>query len=176
VLLVLAAIFKGLPSRPLVVAAVVCLVLAALESRRDLRRQVRGFFEQQRVAALIAVVLVVGLAGFWALLPSVERYKVLSQLEMFSTEGAQIRDELALRGGSNQLMGDFTARTQDWHLRVETWVSQELGPFYVQRLGTPTNPAYPPQLPTRLRVFWDRLDMHLAAMETFRTELSRWLF
>jgi hypothetical protein len=175
-LLVLSLVFTGVVSRPMVVAGAVLLVLAALSGRRELRRQLRVFAQQQQAVAAVIALVVVGLVGFWALLPGVQRHLVLGQLEKFTEEGRQIQDQLSRAGGS-QFMGDYTARVQDWHQRLEVWVGEDLGPFFRQRLGTPpTDLTYPPQLPNRLRIFWDRIETDLGAMELFRKEYSSWLF
>ena len=46
------------------------------------------------------------------------------------------------------------------------------------RLVIPAAPTitYPPELPVRLRVFWDKVETDLAALDQFRSEYSRWLY
>lgn len=175
-LLGLSFLFTGVVSRPFVVAAMALLLLAVTTGQRDLRRQLRVFVQQQLAVAAVIAVVVIGLVGYWALVPGVQRYQVLDKLQTFTTEGRQIQDELARAGGS-QFMGDSTARVQDWHQRLDVWVGEDMGPFYRQRLGTPpANLTYPPQLPTRLRIFWDRIETDIGALEQFRKEYSNWLF
>lgn len=173
----LSLLLTGVVSRPLVTTGLVLLVFAALNGRRDVRRQIRAFIQQQQAVAAGIAILLIGLLGYWAFTPGVQRYQILGKLETFSSEGRQMQDELAARASSNQLMGDYTARVQDWHQRLETWINDDMGPFYKQRLGTPPgNLTYPPQMPARLRVFWDRLQTDLGAMEQFRKEFSSWFF
>jgi hypothetical protein len=178
VLALLSLIFSGVLSRPLLVAGAGLAGFAIFQGQREARRQVRAFSQQQNLVAWLLGIVAIGLVGTWAGLPIYQRHQVLTQLEVFTTEGRHLQDEMAERvATSNQLMGDQTAKIQDWHARLDTWVATELGIFYRQQLGTPQeSPAYPPRLPARLRVFWDKVETDLATLEQFRKEFSGWLF
>jgi hypothetical protein len=178
VLALLSFVFSGVLSRPLLVAGAGLAGFSFFQGRSDARRQVRAFSQQQNLVAWLLGIVVIGLVGTWAGLPIYQRHRVLIQLEVFTIEGRHLQDEMAERvATSNQLMGDQTAKIQDWHQRLDTWVLTELGIFYRQQLGTPQeSPTYPPQLPARLRVFWDKVETDLATLEQFRKEFSGWLF
>jgi hypothetical protein len=177
VITVVAFLPTGVLSRPMLVVAAVLVSLAFLERQRDLRRQIVVFTQQQGAVAAVIAVLATGAVATWAGYPLYRRHVILNQLDAFSSEGRQLQQEIADKLGRNQLMGDQTAKIQDWHERLETWTTVELGIFYKQQLGTPQeSPAYPPQLPTRLRVFWDKVETDLATLDQFRSEFSRWLY
>jgi hypothetical protein len=177
VIAVLAFLPMGVLSRPMLVAAGVLLGLALLERQRELRRQIVVFAQDQGAVAAVIAVLATAAAAAWAGYPLYRRHVILSQLEAFSAEGRQLEQEIAGKLGRNQLMGDQTAKIQDWHERLEGWTTIELGIFYKQQLGTPQeSPTYPPELPVRLRVFWDKVETDLAALDQFRSEYSRWLY
>ena len=174
----LSLVFTGVLARPLVAVAVWLLALAGLEEQRQFRRQIRVFVRTRRAPSLAIAAVVLGLVGFWASQPFFQRRAVLEHLAAFSDEGRRIESDFARRlAGPSQPLGDYTARIQDWHHRVETWVTDDLGLFYKSRLATPQeSPTYPAGMPARLRVFWDILETDLAAMEQFRKESSGWLF
>lgn len=175
---VLSLVFTGVPARPLVVLAAWLLVLAGLHEQPQIRWEIRVFTRTRRAVALLVAVAVIGLAGYWATQPLVRRWAILGHLDAFATEGRQIESDFTARlAAPDRLQGDYTAKVQDWHRRIEAWVGEDLGPFYTSRLATPRDsPAYPAGMPVRLRVFWDTLETDLAAMDQFRSELSGWLF
>jgi hypothetical protein len=75
----LSLLLTGVVSRPLVVAGLVLLVFAALTGRRDLGQQVRSFIQQQPAVAAGIGVLLIGLLGYWAFTPGVERHLILGK-------------------------------------------------------------------------------------------------
>lgn len=171
----LALVFTGVLARPLVAVGVGLVAFAGLQAARPLRRQIRLLTEQRR-ALLIGLVLI-GLVGFWATQPFFQRRAILGHLTEFSDEGRRIEADFARLAVSNQPQGASTAKIQDWHHRVDTWIGEDLGLFYKSRLATPrSSPTYPAEMPARLRVFWDILETDLAAMDQFRQEFSHWLY
>jgi hypothetical protein len=66
---------------------------------------------------------------------------------------------------SNQRMGDYTA-----HCRTGTsgqdLINEDMGPFYSGSHAARTSRI--PQMPIRLRIFWDRLQTDLGAVGAFR--------